>query len=274
MKYIEYKENRQHGTPDFPYAYYHITPMHPRYNMVLHWHTQYEIIYVTRGQLNMMINGVEYAAKSGDALFVGSGLMHGGTPEDAEYECLVFDADEYLRRCIMLEEETAAIISNVFVPSPTVISGCPAVERIFSALRGRRKGYRLIVRGGILELFGEMAFSGGEGVPKGKRRLAALKNALGFIEKHYQEQISLDDIAGYGGMNKGYLCRVFREMTHKTPVEYLNYYRIECACEQIASTDYSFTEIAIGCGFCDPSYFIKVFKKYKGVTPSEYAKNR
>ncbi len=278
MKYLEYKETRQHGTPDFPYAYYHITKTHPRYNMVHHWHTQYEIIYMIDGSFNVMINGEEYLIKKDEALFVAGGMMHGGMPDEAEYECLVFEPDAFLRRSMMQGERSAELISNVRRPAPDVLnknnSAKALVEKIFSELRSKKEGYRLIVQGAVMQLFGELARVEADGAAvKNKRRIKSLKNALAYIEEHYSEQIALDDIAAASGMNSRYLCRVFREMTHKTPVDYLNYYRIECACEQIASTDDSMTDIALGCGFCDLSYFIKVFKRYKGITPSEYGKH-
>lgn len=277
MKYIEYKETRQHGTPDFPYAYYHITKAHPRYNMVHHWHPQYEIIHIIEGRFTVMINDGEYTANKGEALFIPGGMMHGGEPEDAEYECLVFEPDAFLRRSMMLEEHSAELISNMRKPSPNVLNenelAKKLIERIFCELRSKREGYRLIVQGAVMQLFGELArIETDGGAVKNKRRLQGLKNALAFIEDNYSEPVTLDEIASASGMNSGYLCRVFREMTHKTPIDYLNYYRVECACEQIASTDDSMTDIALGCGFCDLSYFIKVFKRYKGVTPSAYGK--
>ena len=73
-------------------------------------------------------------------------------------------------------------------------------------------------------------------------------------------------------MNANYFCRAFKEFTGMTPVEYLNFYRIESACEQISKMEENITNIAFLCGFNDFSYFIKVFKKFKGVTPSKYAK--
>ena len=61
-------------------------------------------------------------------------------------------------------------------------------------------------------------------------------------------------------------------MTYRTPIDYLNYYRIERACYQLLTTNHSITEIAYSSGFNDLSYFIKTFKKYKGVTPKNYLK--
>ena len=56
-------------------------------------------------------------------------------------------------------------------------------------------------------------------------------------------------------------------MTHQTPMDYLNRQRIEQSCYELSTTDDSITEIAYRNGFNDLSYFIRTFKKYKGITP-------
>ena len=71
-------------------------------------------------------------------------------------------------------------------------------------------------------------------------------------------------------MNAKYFCRYFREMTHRTPIDYLNYYRIEQACFQLATSNSAVADIGMSCGFNDVSYFIKTFRKYKGMTPKKY----
>lgn len=278
MKYLDYKETRTHGTPDFPYAYYHITPSHPRYNMIYHWHTQYELIYVSKGSINMLVNCREYCINASEALFILGGMMHGGTPENAEYECLVFEVDANMRKNLMLDDRSAEFISNIKRPEPIKIFGDTETEalikKIFGEFHACADCYRPIVTGAVMQLLGTLARRDNKQVAKADiRRMNSLKNALTYIEKHYTEYVTLDDIARDTGMNSRYLCKVFRDMTHRTPVDYLNYYRIECACEQLATTDERITDIALGCGFEDPSYFVKVFKRYKSVTPSQYLKN-
>lgn len=59
-------------------------------------------------------------------------------------------------------------------------------------------------------------------------------------------------------------------MTHRTPIEYLNYYRLERASYLLTSTDLPVTQVAMDCGFNDLSYFIRSFKKYRGITPKKY----
>ena len=103
-----------------------------------------------------------------------------------------------------------------------------------------------------------------------KKKITQYKTILAFIEEHYAEKITLDDLAGCVCMNKNYFCKFFCDLTQRSPMEYLNYYRIETACGQLLRSDKTITEVALDCGFSDVSYFIKVFKKYKGVTPSQY----
>ena len=91
---------------------------------------------------------------------------------------------------------------------------------------------------------------------------AAGKNIIGTY--------SLQEMADSVNMSSKYFCRFFQEMTHRTPVDYLNYYRIERASYDLLTTDQSITEVAFNSGFNDLSYFIKTFKKYKGTTPKQY----
>jgi AraC-like DNA-binding protein len=55
-------------------------------------------------------------------------------------------------------------------------------------------------------------------------------------------------------------------------MDYLSYYRVERACHLLAATSVTVTETAYRCGFNDSSYFVKIFKKYKGTTPRQYRK--
>lgn len=84
-----------------------------------------------------------------------------------------------------------------------------------------------------------------------------------YISERYQNPIALGELAEQCGMNSNYFCRAFKEFTGITPVEYLNFYRVESACERILKAEESITEIAFLCGFNDFSYFIKVFKNLK-----------
>ena len=104
------------------------------------------------------------------------------------------------------------------------------------------------------------------------RQTKVIADTLSWIDGHFSEQITLEKLSEISGMNEKYLCRIFKEYTSKTPMNYVNEYRIDNACIQIAKGGRSLTQIAYDCGFNDSGYFTKTFKKYKGITPAEYRK--
>ena len=91
-----------------------------------------------------------------------------------------------------------------------------------------------------------------------------------IIENDYAQPITLEQLSSAVHMTSKYFCRFFKQATHRTPIDYLNYFRVESACYEFASTDKNITEVALDCGFSNSSYFIRLFRKYKGVTPGQY----
>ena len=92
------------------------------------------------------------------------------------------------------------------------------------------------------------------------------------METGYAGAVTLATLADAAGMTPQYFCTFFQQMTGRSPIEYLNGHRIEVACAQLSLGNYSITDLAYECGFNDLSYFIRVFKRYKGVTPKQYIK--
>lgn len=142
---------------------------------------------------------------------------------------------------------------------------CQAVNCAFDALWKKPEGYELTVIGQFYHFFG-LVFSNHyylEGVRKARRdykRILQLKQVLEFIEHNYASPLTLKQLSASVSMSPKYFCRFFSEMTHQTPMEYLNHQRIEQACYQLSTTDDSITEIAYRNGFNDLSYFIRTFK--------------
>lgn len=91
-----------------------------------------------------------------------------------------------------------------------------------------------------------------------------------YIEKHYKEKIYLDDIAEALGVSSTYLSRLFSKETGMRLQDYITGYRIDWATNMLLYSDESIAYIAEYVNFPSQSYFGKVFKKYKGMTPKEY----
>ena len=96
MHYLDYREDRVHGTADFPFAFYHIEEGHPRYEMPFHWHREVEIIRILAGTFSCCLDDETILLKTGDILFVNPGVIHSGTPSSCVYECAVFDPSALL----------------------------------------------------------------------------------------------------------------------------------------------------------------------------------
>ncbi|HCB90521.1 MAG TPA: AraC family transcriptional regulator, partial [Ruminococcaceae bacterium] len=99
-----------------------------------------------------------------------------------------------------------------------------------------------------------------------------MKNVLLRIRKDYSSPLTLKQLADEAGLAPQYFCRVFKQVTGRTPIDYLNYYRIECAAELLCATEDSITEIALSCGFNDLSYFIRLFRQMKGMSAGQFRK--
>ena len=279
MKYMSYREEKKHGTFDFPIEFYHVGPTHPRYEMSYHWHIEYEIIRILKGEFLMTISEEEFLATEGDIIFVKGGLLHGGIPKNCLYECIVFNLDSLMtsslagERLLKKIRSDSILIRNHFSSCDSELAHITG--RMFGQMKLRAEGHELFVIGAFYEFFGYILEHGcyaatEEVSTKEGRRIEHLKKALEVIEDSYPDCITLDDLAKAAGMNSKYFCRYFREMTHRTPIDYLNYYRIEQACFKLATSNSSVADIGMSCGFNDVSYFIKTFKKYKGMTPKKY----
>ena len=96
MHYLDYNEKIDHGTPDFPIAFYHVDEHHSRYNMPFHWHKEMELIQILSGSLRLYLDDEEINAGAGDVILIGEGIIHGGVPEHCVYECAVLDLNPTL----------------------------------------------------------------------------------------------------------------------------------------------------------------------------------
>jgi len=95
--------------------------------------------------------------------------------------------------------------------------------------------------------------------------------ALKFIEANYGKQISLEDTAQAVDLSPAYLSRLLVTETGKSFIEHLTQYRMDRACKELIKGQYTIKEIAAICGYLDANYFSRIFKKYVGQTPSEFA---
>lgn len=91
-----------------------------------------------------------------------------------------------------------------------------------------------------------------------------------YIRNNFNKDISLDEVSRVANISPYYFSKIFKEGTGENFIEYLTGIRIEKAKELLSTTEYSMKEICSMCGYSDPNYFSRSFKKNVGVTPTEY----
>ena len=94
-------------------------------------------------------------------------------------------------------------------------------------------------------------------------------NVAAHMRTHYACKHSLADLAAMTGLTPSYFGQRFKALTGETPIDFLNTIRIEKVLEALALGS-TISEAASKCGFQDPFYFTRLFKKRKGVPPSAY----
>lgn len=281
MKYSELYERKKHGSSLFPIQLYHLEEGHPQYIMSAHWHKEFEIIKVLKGEFNCFLNNISYHLTEGDILFVECGCLHRGIPENCIYECIVFDLNMLMRNTGDVAEKYIKPIIDSTVGVHCLLNRnnnylYTATSELFNALSESKPAFELDVISRLFKIF-SLLYSQKHIISHPKtthsRQKKAVTKLLDWFENHLSEEITLEKLSSVSGLNEKYLCRIFKEYTSKTPITYLNELRIEHACYEMTLKSKNITESAFDSGFNDLSYFCKTFKKIKGITPKEYKKS-
>lgn len=254
-----------------------------------HFHSEFEIIYVRESHGERFVaDSMEYF-RPGDLILLGSNLPHymrsneiyyKGDPELRVKGVVIQFAHDYMSHAINKYAEFTHIkllLSNAkrgyHFPHPQN----QEIIRNIEALPDY-KGLQRIIH--LLLLLDKMAAF------KDKRLLGSphfsenitvsfdnrIEKILSFLNYHYLENISLDDLASKFPMNTSAFCRYFRQKTGKSYVNYVQDLRIGHACKLLIGTAYDISYISIECGFNTICHFNKIFKRKTSLTPSEYRK--
>lgn len=100
-----------------------------------------------------------------------------------------------------------------------------------------------------------------------------IDKVLRFCTGNYEKQLRLGDAAALVNMSESSFCRFIRQRTSKSFVDFLTDIRLGAAVRQLVDSDRSIAEVGYACGFNNLSNFNRIFKKKKGITPSEFREN-
>lgn len=165
------------------------------------------------------------------------------------------------------------------LPYTMILSAYEEFKYCQQALRLGAREYLLkpVRSSGLLQMANRAAdelFGGEEEIQidSAEEKNVLVELAREYVEEHYYENLMLTDVAQKAGISAGYLSTLFQRQLSRGFVDYLNEIRIEHACAYLRQNYLKTYEIAYKVGFRDEKYFSRVFKKIKGLSPSEYRK--
>lgn len=286
------KENRLHGTRAFPLAAYWIGPISAGEPVLeCHWHSEAEWFFVLEGEVLFQIGTDYFPVAAGEAVYIDGGDIHAGHAlgdSPCSYFAIVFDTE------LLASASLDAVQEQYIIPLldksrtfPRLIKPGTdwgdAVLRYLNALSDacadERGGYEAAAKGLLYLMLHELSIRGRlvnrserDGNANARFKLDRLKSVIGYMQEHYGRSLRIAELAEQIPMSEGQFSRFFKSMTHQTPVEYLNAYRIKKASELLAQPDAKVASVAMDVGFDHISYFVKVFRSRMKCTPSEYRK--
>lgn len=249
-----------------PLIYHHDT-VTPEYSWP-NWHSNIEILYIRGGNGTVFCGSNTYDASTGDIFVINSNDIHGES-SDSIMESTCFIIDNYFCITNGIPVETLEFSSPI--NSKEASSLC---ESLIVELENTGDFYSARVKSALLNLVLFLAQNYSQQSSDAKSSNENMRLALGYIKAHFNQNLSLDEIAYNSGLSKFYFSREFKKVIGMTPVTYINLLRCSEAKKLLKANNFSIKEVSEKCGFLNYSYFAKTFKKHIGVLPSEYRKTQ
>ena len=264
----------------YPYAYHHVDLC--RTLVPWHWHEALEFDYVVEGSVKVSTSSQTQTFQKGEAFFINTNVL---TSMVNSQECIL---DSHLFHPVFLGGHFKSVFETKYL-NPVLqnknldllpIRGQTQQQKqITSRLRQLARLQQEQDREfQTRSLVGEIWLLLLEELKNTQLRQVSTKNQdrlltmMAFIQENHGEKLTLEEIADAAAVSTRECLRCFRNAIDRSPVEYLNDYRLQTALKLLENTDMPVTEIALRTGFGGSSYFSKMFRRTYGKTPAQHRK--
>lgn len=270
---------------DFPYLVLNVEndtsyPLNPGFR-VMHWHEDLQFIYVISGSICVKTLEEEEILSAGEGIFINKNVVHLVEKIDTcKYKSFLFpDYFVSFYQSSPAGKLTQDITNNTGISLTVLYDKKEWCRKVLDILRelvvieenekDDLYSYEVLSRLSALWLVMLRNLLSTEQLPENITSIRTRK-FLQFIESHYSEDVTLDELAGSAGVSKSECLRCFKTALQTTPYKYLMDYRLSKAARLLKETDLPVSEIAIQTGFNSQSYFGKCFKEKMNRSPGEY----
>lgn len=281
------RELEKHGTETFPMTVNHddLWSFEGK-NVPIHWHNDLEINIIREGEAVFQVYQKSYRVRTGEGFLLNRNVPHScSSPgnEHVRYSTILVRPDflygdfgsDVERKCFQPFLQNSAIpciyLTGFDENGKEILQKLNQVEEAFDR---KRFCYELKIKGLLCEAFAMILYGHRQEltkfVPANLQELERLEKMLNYLNMHFTEVISLQDLADQVHLSREVCCRLFKKMTGKTITGYLEEYRVNKSFSLVQSGQYSMTQITEMVGFSNPSRFASAFRKRFGCNPGEY----
>lgn len=240
----------------------------------MHHHRSFELYYMVQGEREYFIEDRFFVVREGDLVLIPPNVFH-RTDGDGGLRYLVHFSEKFLQKYY-----SELALHPLLEQLPFVFRADDALQEIFQLeLRRMLTEFengdgphddRLL--SGMLYHILFIAFYGENCYIPEYRSDERITEIVHFINSNFHIIDDIESIAKEFYISKYHLCRYFKKCLGISLITYLNTIKIRHACEMIRDGNNNLTDIALQCGFNSSSYFCKVFKSEKGISPTQYRK--
>ena len=273
---------RYDGPMFFSFTEHSLLSQYPHMRAECHWHVDFEFLHVIRGSMRFFVNGDVVRLDEGQGIFINSRQLHYGFDldgQDCEFACTLLNPLRFGVLPQLTQRYVAPLMENRRLPYLVVDDGREEGRRVLETLDQLLKSRvyaddlsPLTVASGFYALVRDVLALSATARPTNNAHphLTALNAMVEFIHGHYEQSISLAQIAEAGSLGRTACTTTFRRYLDMTPIEFVTDVRVRAAARLLAATDLPVNVIAARTGFASASFFTRTFRTVMDITPSQY----
>jgi len=255
--------------------------MAPLFEWNWHYHPEIELTWIRHGRGTRLVGDHSAPYAPGDLVLLGANLPHtwfseGDSPQRNEAIVIQFRARAFPEPLLELPE-FVRVRSLLQQASRGIRFSAATAHRLGRSLERLPSTPGLDQWLGLSSILAGLASAGGTPLASPRYRhgrvyklSSRLETVTRQIEQRCREEMTLPEAARLAGLTPSAFSRFFRKMTCQTFVDYRNSCRIRIACELLADSDLTITEIAHECGFNNLASFNRRFRREKQMVPRDY----
>ena len=279
------RETKRHGLINFPFEVYRCKIPETFHFFPMHYHEEFEIVYMLEGILDCQINMEHFICREGDILVIPPGKVHGFNlfeDKSCHYANILFSLN-------LLEKEDSEIFTTFFKPylkeSIQISNYFPKESKenillhdsVLTLFEHRHEELTepLLIKSElykVMSILQKIAPPAETLISTSERNIKRLMPVFEAIKKNSARSISVPEAASLSNLSESYFMTIFKQVSGSSFINFLKKTRLENARVMLLSTDISILEIAENSGFESVSYFIRAFKEFYKISPLQYRK--